>query len=250
MRTASGLNSALPGDVDVVAQLQTACSTAERAGTAGPRATCLVKDAAALAHDVRTETTWGRFSLGYCLAALTRVQEVDGAHFDECHHVVLGGSATSRSVLLALREHFDVPQHKTTLVYRGHHGQLKLLRSAIGHGRRLRAQSYAEPTVLDAIAGADFVYIGVDYQEPVLTAQLLREVRDLGARPLRVVDFNTFGSISGDLAADGLRVWTAADLELAVAAFAEVMRSRPSYLGAVEEAEEWIENRLRSHVES
>jgi ferrochelatase len=246
MRTAAGLNSALPGDSDVVAQLQTACRMAERAGTAGPRATCLVKSAVALSHDVRAETTWSRFSPGFCLAALTRVHEVDGAHMDECRHVVIGGSATSRSILAALSDHFDVPKNQMTLVHRGHHGQLKLLRGAIGHGKRLRVQSYSEAGVTRAIADADFVYFGIDYEEPVLDVETLSGLRDFAERPLRVVDFNTFGSISSRETPPGLTLWTAEDLDLAVAAFAEAMRSRPHFLRAVEEAEESIENRLRS----
>jgi ferrochelatase len=250
MRTAAGLNSALPGDTDVVAQLQTACRTAERAGIAGPRAYCLVNGAVALSHDVRAETAWGHFSPSFSLAALTRVHEVDGAHMDECRHVVIGGSATSRSILSALSEHFDVPQSQMTLVYRGHHGQLKLLRGAIGHGKRLRVQSYSQPGVVRAIADADFVYFGVDSQEPVLDAETLSRLRDFARRPLRVIDFNTFGSIAGRPATDGLTLWTAEDLDLAVAAFAEAMRSQERFDPAVDQAEDWIENRLRSLVGS
>lgn len=250
MRTVSGLASALPGDTDVVAQLQTACRTAERAGTAGPRATCLVKSAVALSHDVRAETTWSQVSHSYCLAALARVHELDGAHMDECRHVVIGGSATSRSILSALSEHFDVPQNQTTLVYRGHHGQLKLLRGAIRHGKRLRVRSYSEAAVIEAIAGADFVYFGVDSQEPILDAEMLGGLRDFAERPLRVVDFNTFGSIGDKEPPTGLTIWTAQDLDLAVATFTEAMRSQPHFSRAVEEAEEWIENRLPSLVGS
>ncbi len=250
MRTACGLNSALPGDTDVVAQLQTACRTAERAGTAGPRATCLVKSAVALSHDVRAETTWGRFSPSFCLAALARVHEVDGAHMDECRHVVIGGSATSRSILSALSEHFDVPQSQMTLIYRTHHGQLKLLRRAIGHGKRLRVQSYSEAGVLRAIADADFVYFGVDSQDPVLAAETLSGLRDFALKPLRAIDFNAFGSIAGNELPEGITRWTAVDLDRAVAAFADALRSQPHFSRAVQQVEKWIENRLPSLVGS
>lgn len=250
MRTICGLNSALPGDTDVVAQLQTACRTAERAESVGPRASCLVNSAVALSHEVRAETAWGRFSPSYCLAALTRVHEVDGAHMDECRHVVVGGSATSRSILSALSGHFDVPQSQMTLVYRGHHGQLKLLRRAIGHGKRLRVQSYSEAGVVRAIADADFVHFGVDSQEPILDAQSLGGLRDFLHRPLRVLDFNTFGSIAGKETPAGLTLWTAEDLDRAVVAFADAMRAQPHFSPAVDEAEAWIENRLPSLVGS
>jgi ferrochelatase len=248
MRTAAGLNSALPGDLDVVAQLETACRTAERAGTAGPRTACVVDSAVAVSRDVRTATTWGHVSHGFCLAALLQVQEVDGAHMDECRHVVIGGSSTSRSVLSALSDQFDVPKQQMTLIYRTHHGQLKLLRSAIGHGKRLRVQSYSEQAVLAAIAAADFVYFGVDYQEPIFDAGTLGRVRDLKQRPLRVIDFNSFGSIASASPQSGLKIWTAEDLDQAIVDFVEGMRAQPRFSRAVEESEEWIENHLRSQV--
>jgi ferrochelatase len=250
MRTASGLSSALPGDTDVVAQLETAARTAERAGTAGPRAGCLVANAVALSHDVRAKTMWRDFSHSYCLAALRRVHELDGTHMDQSRHVVIGGSATSRSILSALAEHFDVPRSRMTLVYRGHHGQVKLLRRAIGHGKRLRVQSYSDPAVVDAIADTDFVYFGVDSQQPILDPQTLSRLRDFAQQPLRVVDFNTFGSIGSTQAPPGLTVWTADELDLAVAAFAEALRSQERFARAVDEAEEWIESRLHSLVGS
>ncbi len=244
MRTAVGLNSALPGDTDVVAQLQTACRIAERTATAGPRANRLVEEAVEVAQRVRAETTWGRFSTGYCFAALSRLHEVGTAKFAECRHVIIGGSTTSRSVVATLSDHFQVPHRQMTLVYRCNHGQMKLLRSAIGNGKRLRVNSYSERGVIRAIAEADFVFFGIDRPEPVLDATELHGLRDYGERPLRVVDFNSFGSLSNHAPMDGLSIWSAADLDRAVAAHAEIMRARGQFARAVEEAEEWIERHL------
>ncbi len=244
MRTVSGLNSALPGDTDVVAQLQTACRMAERAGTAGPRATYLVQSAVELSHEVRAETSWGQFSPGYCLAALSHVHATGGTALDECRHVVIGGSATSRSILSTLSKHFQVPERQMNLIYRGHHGQLKLLRAAIGRGKRLRVQSYSERMVLQAIAEADLVYFGIDNPEPVLDAEALRDLRDFAKRPLTVVDFNSFGSLSGGNALHGITVWTEQELDQAVAEYADVMCARAEFAQAAEEVEQWIEDRL------
>jgi len=144
LRTACGLNSALPGDRDVVAQLQTACRIAQCARTAGARATTIVNEAAALAQAVHAETAWGRFSTGYCAAALARICEVDGVRPDRFHHVVVGGSTTSRSILSTLAEEHGVPHRQMTLVYRDHHGQMRQLRAALGSGRRLRVHAYGE----------------------------------------------------------------------------------------------------------
>ncbi|UCD24935.1 MAG: hypothetical protein JSW51_03165, partial [Gemmatimonadota bacterium] len=244
MRTAVGLNSALPGDTDVSAQLQTACRIAERTATAGPRANGLVEEAVEMAQRVRAETTWGRFSTGYCFAALSRLHEVGAARFDNSCHVVIGGSTTSRSVVATLSDHFQVPHRQMTLVYRCNHGQMKLLRNAIGNGKRLRVNSYAERGVVKAIADADFVFFGIDHPEPVLDASELKGLRDYSERPLQIVDFNSFGSLSNLDPIEGLSIWSAADLDRAVAAHAEIMQARDSFLRAVGEVEDWIERHI------
>lgn len=244
MRTACGLNSALPGDRDVLAQLQTSCRMAERVGTAGVRAVNLVESAVALAEEVRENTLWHRFSRGFCAAALSRVHDLIGADLERCRYVVIGGSATSRSVLSTLSERFHVPHRQMTLVYRDHHGQMKLLRSAIGHGKRLRVHSYSERNVLRAIAEADFVLFGIDHAEPVLSAEMLAGKRDFSKRQLVVVDFNDSGSVVDLDTIKGITVWTSGDLERAVESYADAMCANSQFAKAQEQAERWIEARL------
>ncbi|HVP11775.1 MAG TPA: ferrochelatase, partial [Phycisphaerae bacterium] len=198
MRTVIGLNSGLPGDRDVLEQFQNAHRLAERAGTSGPRLKALVDEAVAVAQSAQAETAWGRESSGYCYAALARIQGAQEVRLANCRHVVIGGSATSRSVLHSLFEHFEARESDTTLVYRTHQsGQTKLLRKVIGNGRRIRVDTYASREIVNAIADADVVYFGIDSEEPVLTAEQLSGLRDFTARPLMVVDFNTAGSTSG-----------------------------------------------------
>ncbi len=244
MRTACGLNSALPGDTDVVSQLQTSCRMGERVGTAGARVMGLVDSAVALAEEVREKTPWSRFSRGFCAAALSRVHDLSGADLERCRHVVIGGSATSRSVLYTLSERFRVSQRQMTLVYRDHHGQMKLLRNAVGSGRRLRVHSYSERAVIEAIADADFVFFGIDHSEPVISAEMLLGVRDFAGRPLVVVDFNDSGSVDELETIDGISVWTANDLDRAVESYADVMCADSQFAQAVEQAESWIEARI------
>ncbi len=244
MRTACGLNSALPGDTDVVAQLQTSCRMGERVGTAGIRATSLVDGAVDLAEEVRKNTPWDHFSRGFCAAALSRLHDLSGADLDRCKHVVIGGSATSRSVLFTLAKRFEAPQRLMTLVYRDHHGQMKLLRNAIGAGKRLRVHSYSERSVIEAIADADFVFFGIDHSEPVISSEMLEGVRDFSGRPLVVVDFNDSGSVSELDTIDGISVWTADDLDRAVESYADAMCADSQFAKAVEQAESWIEERL------
>ena len=244
MRTACGLNSGLPGDRDVAAQLQTAGRIAQCAGAGGPRAAALVEAAVALAREVHAGTAWGRFSTGYCAAALTRVCEVDGVRLDRFQHVVIGGSTTSRSILTTLSEEHGVPHRQMTLVYRDHHGQLRQLRAALGSGRRIRVHAYGEEPVLRAIADADFVFFGIDQAEPVLDAAALRDLRDVAARPLTLVDFNQFGSIARPEDLDPVSLWSAKELDEAVAAHAAVTLTRSGFAQALAEVEERILEQL------
>jgi glutamyl-tRNA reductase len=163
---------------------------------------------------------------------------------DEMRHVVIGGSTTSRSVLSALIEQYRVPPKQVTAVYRDHHGQMKQMRAALGNGKRLRVHSYLDERVLRAIADADVVFFGIDQTEPVIEASALVESRDLAARPLTVVDFNSFGSIDEDADLDGVRLWTAGQLDQAVAAHVAITTTRTGFARAAEQAEARIARHL------
>lgn len=244
MRTVIGLNSGLPGDRDIVDQFQGAYQLAERAGMAGPRLRSLVDEVISVAHAAQQETTWGRERPGYCYATIARLQRGLERKLANYRHVVIGGSATSCSVLQTLYEHFDVNERDTTFVYRSHQGgQMKILRKAIGNGRRLRVDSYSAREVLIAIADADIVYFGIDREEPVLSAEELRLVRNTIERPLIVVDFNTGGSTAHLDNLPGVQLWTAARIEMEVAAFANELCSREQFPQIVQEVEAWVDRR-------
>ncbi len=243
MRTASGLNSGLPGDKDILDQLETALRVAERAGTADQKTKRLVSDAFAMETDVRAQTAWGEFDPGYCYAALSRVAEKTGLSFADSRCVVFGGSTTSRSVLSALADRFEVPTRTITLVYRGHgSGQMKLLRKTIGNGKRLRVGSYGDRAALDAVVNADVVILGIDAEQPVLSADDIRDRSDFNQRPLTIIDFNSFGSTKGMETLEGVTVWSQQQLDAEVVAYGEGMCAEAHFAQAVEEAEQWIVN--------
>jgi hypothetical protein len=145
-------------------------------------------------------------------------------------------------VLETLYGHFGVKEPSVTLVYRAHQGgQMKLLRKAVGHGRRLRVGSYTERAVLDAIADADIVYYGIDRDDPVLAAEMLAGLRDFNERTLFIVDFNTAGSTAGLDQIPGVTVFDAGLLDREVEIFADTLVSRDEFPQIVQEAEAWIE---------
>jgi ferrochelatase len=242
LRTAVGLGSSLPGETDVLAQLRAAHRLANRAGTAGPLTRRLAEDVSNLAHELRENTPWGQYSPDYCYAALRRIVEMGAIDVSSSSIAVIGGSTTSATTLHTLRERFDVPDRSLKLLYRGHKhgGHLKVLRRAIGNGRRVRVQSYDEPGVIRHLAEADVIVFGVDREEPVLGADRLRTCRDWIARPLTIFDFNMFGSTTGFDEFEGVTLYDARRLEAEAEAFADQMCASDDFTCAVEAAEEWI----------
>ncbi len=244
MRTAAGLNSDLPGDTDVLAQLQTACRIAGHSEMKGPRSEALMESAARLTGAVRAETSWGGYATSYCHAALTGVERETGIRMDVGRHVVIGGSTTSHSILRTLADEYSVHGQRKTVVYRCHHGQMKLLRAALGDGQRLRVHAYSEESVIRAIADADHVYFGIDHPDPVLDMTVLGGLRDFGQRPLMIMDFNSFGSMTDAVTPEGVSVWTSEDIDSLVTARVAGMASSEGFLKALKEADEWIEARI------
>jgi glutamyl-tRNA reductase len=248
MRTACGLNSRLPGDLDVTAQLETAVHFAQSAGAAGGRAATLLERVLRVADDVGRATEWGAFRAGYCRAALGQLRDPQQVSWDRCTHVVIGGSTTSRSIINTLVDVYQVPQPQITLVYRGHHGQWKLLRAALGDGRRLRVQAYTDAEILQAVAAADVVYFGLDVAGPVLEPAAINRLRDFRRRPLLLVDFNSLGSVGCSSPAPGITLCSAPQLDAAVTRYADTLRRQPEFCRAAQAADRWIRSRGLARV--
>ena len=248
-RTAVGLNSSLPGERDVLQQLQAAHRLAECAGAAGLATRQLLDEVFSIEDRVRRETAWGQFAADYAHISLAGVAQLSGIDLTEQRIVVIGGSTTSVGAMVALREQFNVPGSNLTLLYRGHKngGQLKLLRKAIGNGRRLRLHSYDEPAVLQSIAEADIVISGLDRSEPILDGQTLRSIRDWRARPLTIVDFNMFGSTTGLDRIPGINLYDAQQLEDETGRYADRLCASPRFARAVEAAESWLVKQFEIH---
>jgi len=246
MRTATGLNSGLPGEGEILQQLIGAQHLAERAGTAGPLTSRLLAEVTRQDRHLREQTEWGRFEAGYCSAAIAQIVRQTGLDLTQCRCVVIGGSTTSCGILDVLAKQFGVSRRQLTLLHRGHGhgGHLKMLRKAIGHGRRIRVHKYDEKLVLDAIADADVVFFGLDRKGTVLDAKQIRECRDFTVRPLTIFDFNMFGSTVGIEDLVDVSLWNAEDLEAAVASFADEMCGGEEFSRAAEAAESWIHDHV------
>lgn len=244
--TATGLNSPLPGDTDVIEQLGAAFRLARHAGVAGAAAERLLAEIQAIVELVRTRTDWHRFGCGYCHAALNELVAALRPPWSECRCVVIGASTTSWSTLRTLVKHFGVPQEQLTVVYRGggRHRMIKMLRHTVGRGRRVLVRNYASQPTYDAISEADVVLFGVDQADPIIRSRQLEALRRNATGPLTIVDFNTFGSTDGIDGIDGVHLVDSHQIEAHVDRFARRIVRNHEFQAAATAARSEIEAQI------
>jgi protoheme ferro-lyase len=256
LRTASGLNSHLIGDAEVVDQLDASRRAAEHAGSAGQLSNDLVDDTIDAVRLLRQETAWRNLDNRYCATVLARLAERLADPIARGQIMVIGGSTTSCSILETLIKDFRVPRERLSLIYRGRRkgALVRRLHNATGEGQVTIVESYTDPAVLGAIARSDLVFLGIDQREPIASGTDLVECRDLCERPLTVLDFNTFGSITASPlgggvgrggrnslgAMLGLDFLTAQEIDAGIDAFNGDATAKPDFAGSLASAESWI----------
>ncbi len=246
LRTASGLNSCLPGDGEVASQLDAACRLAMRCGTAGPLLHLLREKLQHCQSELTTRTSWGHFRPEYCPIALKRLALRYGYDWSSARVLVIGGSVTSRSVLESLRSDFGVSDEQLTVAHRAQSKgrQIKRLDQALGQGERLIVDSYGDESLTQALTEADVVIFGIDARNAIVDAARLAGKRDFAARPMTILDFNTFGSTEGLAQMAGVTLHDARQLDEEVATFSREMAACPAFLGARDGAEKLIDTWL------
>ncbi len=252
LRTASGLNSCLPGDGEVANQLEAAYRLAIRSGTAGPLLHHLREKAQHCQQELTSRTSWGHFRPEYCPIALKRLALQRGYDWQQARCLVIGGSVTSRSVLESLRSDFGVADEQLTVAHRAQSKgrQIKRLKRALGNGRRLIVGSYSDDELTAALAEADVVIFGIDARNPIVDAARLLGERNLTERPLTVLDFNTFGSTKGLAELDGVTLHNAQELDAQVSEFSERVADCPAFKEARAGAERLIDTWIPTKAES
>ena len=98
--------------------------------------------------------------------------------------------------------------------------------------------------VIDAVADSDVLILGIDRDEPVISGENLRGLRDFTQQPLTIIDFNTMGSVRDVEAVPGVSLWPAEQLEREVEAYADRLCADERFEDAVDETEDWIERHL------
>ena len=108
-RVASGLESQLLGEAQVLSQVRDALDTAQRLGTIGPNLHSLFRSAVSCARQARSGTTLGRVNLSLGAEAV-HVAEVELGTLEARSILLIGGGEIGRRVAEELR-----PKHLKTL---------------------------------------------------------------------------------------------------------------------------------------
>ena len=180
---ASGLESVVTGESEVVGQVRRAFERAQEEGTCGPVLSALFRHALQTGKRVRTETAIGEGTTSFAHAAVevARGRDTDGLRGKRV--VVVGAGAMGLGVCRALAD--SPPDHAPSRVVVANRSLPRakdLVREAGGGAVALRAARLEN--VADEIAEADVVLSAVAAESHVL------EVEDFARRsgPLLVVD--------------------------------------------------------------
>jgi glutamyl-tRNA reductase len=179
LAVASGLESMVLGEPEILGQVKQAAALAEAVGASGPVLRRLLRTATGCGGRARAETeiAGGAVSLGYAVVELAR-NIFSG--LDDCHVLLVGAGETARLVARSLIE-------------RG------VVALEVANRSPERAASFCQefPTAaalpfearLPALEQADLVVASTGADEPILTARELRAaMASRRSRPLLVVD--------------------------------------------------------------
>jgi len=176
---ASGLESMVLGEPEILGQVKQASALAEAVGAEGPVLRRLLRSAAAAGRRARQETaiTSGAVSLGYAVVELAR-NIFRG--LEECQVLLIGAGEIARSVA-------------RPVVERGAR-ELKVANRSLERAQQFKeeiplAEILSFEERLEALRTADLVIASTGAEEPVLTrAQIKAAMAHRPSRPLLVVD--------------------------------------------------------------
>lgn len=232
-RVASGLDSAVLGETQILGQLKRAYAVARENDCAGPLLSRLNEYAWSTAKRVRTDTGIGR-----CPVSLAGIAASQIGHLMDC-------PARARAMVVGAGENAElVVRH---LLSR-HVGHITIANRGLERARRLAAQFDAEAIGLnqleEAVAAADVIISTTGAPDTVLSAEIVRAARrQRGDRPQLLLDLAVPADIetsAGGL--PGVELLTADDLARLARAN---MRSRAD---AAREAETILERGVRAYT--
>jgi len=176
---ASGLDSMVLGEPQIVAQVKQAWAIAQASETSGPLTGEMFQAAFRTAKRVATETALGRERLSIPSIAVTDFVSGVFARFDDKRVLLIGAGKMARETLRYLR---DAGARDIVIVNR-------TADRAEGLAAELAARPAAFSRLVDELAAADLVVSTTGATEPIVTLDLFERAEPARAgRPLVVLD--------------------------------------------------------------
>lgn len=176
---ASGLDSMVLGEPQIVAQVKQAWAIAQQSQTTGPLTSEMFQAALRTAKRVATETALGRERLSIPSIAVTDFVSGVFERFDDKRVLLVGAGKMARETLRYLRE---AGARDIAIVNR-------TADRARGLAAELQVRAAAFADLAAELAAADLVVSTTGATEPVVTLDLYRRVESQrGARPLVILD--------------------------------------------------------------
>jgi len=226
MRVASGLDSMVLGEPQVLGQLKDAYALARNAGTLGAQLTRLFDHAFSVAKRVRTETAIGENPVSVAYAAVSMARHIF-ADLSENRALLIGAGKTIELVARHLNE---VGVRDITIANRSRD-------KAEALAQQFGCHAIAMAEIPDTLHRADIVIASTASQLPVLgKGAVERAIKQRKHKPMFMVDIAVPRDIEQEVAElDDVFLYTVDDLRDVIA---ENLKSRE---GAAREAEHLIE---------
>ncbi len=177
-RVASGVESLVVGEAQILAQVGRAHAAAQAAGTTGPVISLLFQSAVRCGRRARAETGIGKSAENISSAAVRRAEAIVGA-LSKARALVVGTGEMGRLALKSLRSRGAI---EIDLVNRSEERAREVAARWGARARRLRE-------LPGLLAASDLVVSSTSAPEPIISrGMVLDALRDRGGRPLVLID--------------------------------------------------------------
>jgi len=235
-RVASGLDSLVLGEAEILGQVRDAFEAARVAGTAGPALSLLFRSAVSTGRRARAETAIGANPATASSMALALASGVVG-DLSGRHALVVGAGTIGLQTLKA----FSGRRIAATAVAN------RTRDRALEVAERFGARAYGLDELPEALAWADLVVTATSSETPVVTAGALRAAAATRDRPLVVVDLAVPADVereAGEI--EGVRLFDVDDLRAGLdETMASRLREAPKVEAIVEDEVESFARRYR-----
>ncbi len=165
-KISAGLESAVPGETEVLGQVRRSLERAVDEGTAGPMLTSLFRHAVAAGRRVRSETGIARGTTSFSYAAVEMARQRLGDELDGAHAVVLGAGGLGAGVVAALSDERQSPRVGSLTVVNRTIGTAEELVG--GSGLAVSARAAGLDDLARELATARLVVCAAETDEPLL----------------------------------------------------------------------------------